>query len=119
MRVLVADDNADAANSLAMLLELRGHEVVVAFDGQQAVEAARQWEPDAAVLDIGMPGLDGYAVARQLRQLRPPGPVLIALSGQLTARQHTARAAAVFDACFPKGTEFGVLEGALERRVAP
>lgn len=118
MRVLIADDNVDAAHSLAMLLDLRGHEVRVALDGLQAVKAAREWEPDAAVLDIAMPGLDGYAVAHQLRQLRPPGPVLIALSGQLNMRQRNLALASVFDVCFSKGTEVDVLEEELEQRVA-
>ena len=67
-KVLLADDNEDAADSLAMLLRLLGHEVRVAFDGAQALEAACAWRPEIALLDIGMPKLNGYDVARRLRQ---------------------------------------------------
>jgi CheY-like chemotaxis protein len=67
-RILIADDNKDAAESLAMLLELSGHEVRVAHLGRAAVSLAQTFRPDAAVLDIGMPDLSGYEVARQLRQ---------------------------------------------------
>ena len=66
-RVLVADDNADALESLATLLTLRGHEVHRASDGPRALEAVRQHRPEFAFLDIGMPGLDGYEVARRIR----------------------------------------------------
>ncbi|VTT98138.1 histidine kinase : Chemotaxis protein methyltransferase CheR OS=Polaromonas naphthalenivorans (strain CJ2) PE=4 SV=1: PAS_9: PAS_4: PAS_9: PAS_4: PAS_9: PAS_8: PAS_4: PAS_8: PAS_3: PAS_3: HisKA: HATPase_c: Response_reg [Gemmataceae bacterium] len=66
-RVLVADDNRDAADSLAMMLRLRGHEVHTAYDGRAAVEAAARLRPDVAVLDIGMPGLTGYDAARRIR----------------------------------------------------
>ena len=67
-RILVADDNKDAADSLALLLEMAGHEVRVAHDGRAALSLAHTFRPDAALLDIGMPQLDGYAVAKALRQ---------------------------------------------------
>lgn len=81
-RVLLADDNRDAAESLAMLLQMAGHEVRIAHDGVAAVELAAQFRPDVALLDIGMPGLDGYAVARTIRA-QPWGtaPHLVALTG--------------------------------------
>ena len=66
-RVLVADDNLDALNSLAMLLELAGHEVRKAADGREALSIAAEWRPDLALLDIGMPMLDGYEVVRRIR----------------------------------------------------
>ncbi len=66
-RVLVVDDNVDAAQTLAELLELWGHEVHVALDGPDALEAARDYRPDVVLLDIGLPTLDGYQVARRLR----------------------------------------------------
>lgn len=66
-RVLVADDNRDAADSLAAFLALAGHEMRVAYDGNTALSTAREFHPDMAVLDIDMPGLDGYAVAEALR----------------------------------------------------
>jgi signal transduction histidine kinase len=81
-RILVADDNADALESLATLLTLCGHEVFRALDGTLALEAAERYLPDVALLDIGMPQLSGYDVARQIRA-RPWGQslVLVALTG--------------------------------------
>jgi signal transduction histidine kinase len=81
-RILVADDNADALESLAILLTLSGHEVYRALDGTLALEAAERYMPDVALLDIGMPQLSGYDVARQIRA-RPWGRqlVLVALTG--------------------------------------
>jgi len=67
-RILIADDNQDAAESLSMLLQLAGHEVRVAHSGQTAVSLAQLFRPDIALLDIGMPDLSGYEVARRLRQ---------------------------------------------------
>ncbi|HTC43721.1 MAG TPA: ATP-binding protein [Steroidobacteraceae bacterium] len=67
-RILVADDNADAAESLAVLLELSGHEVRIANDGAQALQLAEEFRPDAAFLDIGMPKMNGYKVAQHLRK---------------------------------------------------
>ena len=66
-RVLVADDNHDSADSMALLLELDGHEVQVAYDGQSALEMAQSFRPQIAIVDIGMPRMDGYEVARALR----------------------------------------------------
>jgi len=81
-KVLVADDNRDAANALALLLRLAGHDVRVAHDGEGALALAREFEPDCAVLDIGMPDLNGYEVARRLRQSTSGKKVrLIALTG--------------------------------------
>jgi PAS domain S-box-containing protein len=68
LRVLVADDNADAAESLALLLEVAGHEVHVAYDGEAAIETAARTSPQVALLDIGMPKANGYDVARHLRE---------------------------------------------------
>jgi CheY-like chemotaxis protein len=68
LRVLVVEDNLDAADSLKMLLELFGHEVTVAYSGPAGVEAAKQCRPDVVLCDIGLPGLDGYGVARELRR---------------------------------------------------
>jgi PAS domain S-box-containing protein len=69
-RVLVVDDNADAAASLSLLLRSLGHEAYTVHDGLEAVQAAARFNPDIVLLDIGMPGLDGYEVARRLRALK-------------------------------------------------
>lgn len=81
-RVLVVDDNQDSANSLAMLMRVLGHEARTAHDGLAALEAAREFRPSVVLLDIGLPGMNGYAVARQLRQMpETHRAVLIAQTG--------------------------------------
>jgi len=81
-RVMVADDNKDAADTLAMLLELGGHEVRVAHRGRAALELAQTFRPDVAIIDIGMPDLSGYEIAKQLRRESwGTGICLIALTG--------------------------------------
>jgi CheY-like chemotaxis protein len=81
-RVIVADDNKDAADALAMLLELSGHEVRVAHGGRAALSLAQTFRPDVAILDIGMPDLSGYDVAAQIRREPWGGAIfLIALTG--------------------------------------
>jgi CheY-like chemotaxis protein len=67
-RILVVDDDHDSAESLAMLIQLMGHEVRAAHNGLAAVDLAEAFRPDLIVLDIGMPGLDGYEVCRRIRQ---------------------------------------------------
>ncbi len=116
-RLLVVDDNQDAANSLAMLLRLQGHEVRVAFSGVAALEMTKDYAPDVVFLDIGMPGMDGYEVARRLRQ--QPGlenVVLAALTGwgQQEDRRRTAEAG--FDRHLVKPVEPAALEGLLAGR---
>ena len=69
MRILVVDDNSDSADSLGMLFRLLGHDVRTAHDGLEAIAAADAFRPNAIVLDIGLPKLDGYEVARQIRRL--------------------------------------------------
>ncbi len=82
LRVLVIEDNRDAAETLGDLLGLFGHEVELAHTGPQGVEAARRLRPDVVLCDIGLPGMDGYAVARQLRQdPETAGLRLVALTG--------------------------------------
>jgi two-component system CheB/CheR fusion protein len=81
-RILVVDDNKDSADSLAMLLRLVGNEVRTVYDGRQVLTAASAYRPDLVLLDIGLPGMDGYEVARQLRS--EPGlekTTLAALTG--------------------------------------
>src|SRR5207237_1303192 len=66
-RVLIVEDNRDAADTLRMFLEARGHEVRVAYTGPEGVREATAWLPEVVLSDIGLPGLDGYALARRLR----------------------------------------------------
>jgi CheY-like chemotaxis protein len=82
LRVLVAEDHADTAVSIARWLEALGYQVCLAPNGLIAVEAARDLQPDVALLDIGLPGVDGYEVARRIRLQRPEQrPLLIAITG--------------------------------------
>jgi CheY-like chemotaxis protein len=86
LRVLVVDDNEDAAEMLALVLRKRGYAVVVAFDGEQALALAEANHPEVVLLDIGLPGIDGYEVARRLRARacgagEPSRPVLVAVTG--------------------------------------
>jgi len=80
-RILVVDDNNDSADSLSILLRMMGNEVHTAYDGLEAVGAAATLHPDVALLDIGLPKLNGYEAARQIRELRGSDTVLIALTG--------------------------------------
>lgn len=82
LRILVVDDNRDSAETLSMLLELMGHEMNLAYDGEQALALAKEIKPDVVLLDIGLPKMDGYEVARQIRQ-EPWGsnPILVAITG--------------------------------------
>jgi CheY-like chemotaxis protein len=63
----VVDDNIDSADSIAMLLQMSGHDVRVAYSGQDALDMAAEYQPDIVLLDIGLPGMDGYEVARRVR----------------------------------------------------
>ena len=94
-RVLVVDDNVDAATAMAAMLELDGHRVETAFDGPSALERAERFEPDVALLDSGMPGMDGRELARRLAA-RPwaTGLVLVAVTGwgRETDRRRSAEA---------------------------
>jgi CheY-like chemotaxis protein len=94
-RLLVVDDNQDAAISLAMLLRLQGHEVRVAHSGAAALELMKVFTPDVVFLDIGMPGMDGYEVARRIREQPGLGKVVLAALtgwGQQEDRRRTAQA---------------------------
>src|SRR5262249_13809384 len=109
-RILVVDDNVDAAESLAVLLRLEGHEVRVASDGPGALEAAQADPPEMVVLDLGMPGMDGFEVARRLRSL--PGSkdtLLVAVTGWAQADDRRRCYAAGFDGHLPKPVDWDAL----------
>jgi PAS domain S-box-containing protein len=97
-RVLVVDDNVDAADTLAAVLDMMGHATQVAHDGAQALAVAPQFLPDVIFLDIGLPGMNGYEVARALRQI-PAGAkvVLVALTGWGAENDRSQSSAAGFD----------------------
>jgi DNA-binding response OmpR family regulator len=81
-RVLILDDNVDAADTLGEVLALTGHEVRVCYAAVEALQAAAALKPDVCILDIGLPEFDGLQIAQALRAIQGPGQVLIALSGR-------------------------------------
>jgi PAS domain S-box-containing protein len=98
LRVLIADDSTDIADTVALLLEDLGHETRVAYDGEQALALATEWTPDVALLDLGMPKINGYELCRRIRQL-PGGPrmTLIAQTGWGQEEQRRRTTEAGFD----------------------
>jgi CheY-like chemotaxis protein len=110
-RILVVDDNIDSAESMAMMLELSGHDVAIAHDGLRGIELAKEFQPDVALLDIGMPKLDGYQAARSIRQESwGKGMMLVALTGWGQQEDKRRSREAGFDAHLVKPIDFGALE---------
>jgi PAS domain S-box-containing protein len=98
LRILVVDDNRDAADSLTMLLELKGHDVHTAYDGLAAVEAAETSRPDVVLLDVGLPKMNGYEAARHIRQQPWGKPMtLVAVTGWGQEEDKRRAAEAGFD----------------------
>ena len=97
MRVLVVEDSVDSAETLALLLERWGYDVKVAHDGAGALQAARQFHPQIILLDIGLPDMDGYAVAHRLRGEELGGEMLVALTGYGEAQDRARAQQAGFD----------------------
>jgi PAS domain S-box-containing protein len=116
-RVLVVDDNVDAADLLSDLLEGLGYETRTAYDGPSALEAAAAFDPDIALLDIGLPAMDGYELARRLRGSPPSAKPLrlIALTGYGRETDRTQTAAAGFDHHMVKPIDIAGLDAALRR----
>jgi PAS domain S-box-containing protein len=114
-RILVVDDNQDAAATLAALLQMGGNEVVIAHDGAEALETAEAHRPDAVLLDIGLPSLNGYEVCRRIRQ-QPWGRdiAIIALTGwgQAEARRNSHEAG--FDGHLVKPVDYAALVALLD-----
>ncbi|HEV3261493.1 MAG TPA: response regulator [Gemmataceae bacterium] len=115
-RVLIVDDNEDAANSLAMVLGLKGHEVFLAYDGPSGLEAARAHRPQAVVLDIALPGMDGHEVARRLRGLEETRDVLlVAMTGYGQAEDQRRSREAGFDVHLTKPVDPSEVQEVLTR----
>jgi CheY-like chemotaxis protein len=114
-RILVVDDNVDAATSLAMLLELDGHATQVAHSGADALSSIEGFAPDIVFLDIGLPDISGYEVARQVRAMPNRGtvPRLIALTGWGSEEDRRRAAAAGFDAHLVKPVDPAILGSVL------
>lgn len=99
-RVLVVDDNVDSAQSMSLLLQLEGHTVACAHDGLEALQTAEQFNPQVVLLDLGLPRMNGYEVARKLRQAREHDQsrlLLVAISGYGREQDRAAAQEAGFD----------------------
>jgi CheY-like chemotaxis protein len=111
-RVLLVEDNVDAADALAMLLEILGHEVQVVHDGVAALEAAQARTPDVMLVDIGLPGIDGFEVAQRVRAIPSCQHVtLVALTGYGRSEDKERTRAAGFDHHLTKPVEIDALQG--------
>jgi CheY-like chemotaxis protein/anti-sigma regulatory factor (Ser/Thr protein kinase) len=119
-RVLVVDDNVDAATALGVLLESLGHETCVVYDGLEALKKAVEFRPDIVLLDIGMPGLDGYEVARRLRALKKDRTFrVIAVTGWGQASDRQKSQEAGFDLHLVKPVDPNELLQVLGEKNAP
>ncbi|WP_253189729.1 MULTISPECIES: hybrid sensor histidine kinase/response regulator [Paraburkholderia] len=117
LRVVIVDDNADAADSLAMVLELEGHEVRTAGDGIAGLALINEFAPQAVILDIGLPLLNGYEVARRIRvDHRDAGILLIAVTGWGQQQDKQTAVAAGFDHHFTKPVDPRELQKVLTRQ---
>jgi CheY-like chemotaxis protein len=114
-RILVVDDNADAATSLGELLAALGHEVCVRFDGKSALDEIGVFGPEVLVLDIGLPDIDGYELARRLRgEPVTAAARYLALTGYGQAHDRTLARAAGFDHHFVKPVDIAALQAVLD-----
>ncbi|MNT38337.1 Response regulator MprA [compost metagenome] len=119
-RILLVDDNRDAADSLAMLLEMCGHDVTIAYDGAEALHVAPRCRPHIALIDLAMPGMDGFEVVRAMRGVAGTDQTrYVALTGfgQPADRQQSERAG--FDAHLVKPVELETLFGTIARLQRP
>jgi PAS domain S-box-containing protein len=118
LRVLIVDDNRDAAESLAKLMQMSGHEVCTLANGAAAVANAASFRPDVVLLDIGMPGMNGYEVARRLRDLPASSSMyLIAMTGYGSEEDRARSAESGFDEHLVKPLDFAALEALLAARL--
>ena len=115
-RVLAVDDNLDSVASLQMMLRIMGHDVRVAHDGAEAVEVAAEFEPELILLDIGLPRLNGYEAARQIRKLpRGDQSVIVAVTGWGQEEDRRRSSEAGFDHHIVKPVEPSAIEAILSR----
>src|SRR5262245_37249971 len=116
LRVLIVEDSVDAAEIMAELLKRRGHEVRVAHDGATGLSAARAFRPHVILLDIGLPDMDGYAVARHLRGEDLGGDLLVALTGYGEAQDRERARQAGFDRHLTKPVDPDALVALVDAR---
>jgi two-component system CheB/CheR fusion protein len=117
LRILIVDDNRDSARTLARVLEFDGHTASCIFDGLAVTEAVVSFRPDFVLLDIGLPGLDGFQVAQQLRRsFSKQELTLVAVTGYGEERDHALAKLAGFDHFLVKPLNLGVLQSLLAAR---
>ncbi|MGH9318688.1 MAG: response regulator [Vicinamibacteria bacterium] len=115
LRILVVEDNRDALDTLKMLLSAAGHEVKAAMHGREALESASRIRPEVAIVDLGLPGMDGYEIARRLRERETNRDMLlIALTGYGSAEDRKRTREAGFDAHLLKPLDYEELTSLLQ-----
>jgi CheY-like chemotaxis protein len=115
-RILVVDDNRDAAQALRLLLEADGHEVRMAGDGASGLAAAREYRPDVALLDIGLPKMNGFELAQRIREDPSlEGTLLVAVTGYGQMHDRARASASGFQHHLVKPVEFGALRQLLRQ----
>ncbi|MGQ0767038.1 MAG: response regulator [Gemmatimonadota bacterium] len=115
-RILVVDDNRDIADSMAEVLRLLGHECETATNGLRALELSEEWGPELVVLDVSMPGLTGYEVARKLRATEwGAGTLLVAMTGWSGDEDRAKALAAGFDAIETKPLDLARLRSLIDQ----
>jgi CheY-like chemotaxis protein len=113
-RILVVDDQPDSTDSLALFLRLRGHEVRIAHDGPGALDEIERYRPDVVFLDLGLPGMSGYDVARRVRRMEDLGALrLVALTGYGTDADRQKTRDAGFDVHLAKPVDPRALDALL------
>jgi CheY-like chemotaxis protein len=118
-RILVVDDNADAAESIAVLLQIEGHEVKTVTDAMQALACIESFSPQVAIIDIGLPGMNGYELAAGIRANRTlPTPLLIALTGYGQAEDFDRSREAGFNHHFVKPAELRAIQAIIDGGIA-
>ena len=117
--ILIIEDNADARDALRILLELDGHVVEAAGEGTEGLRIARAHDPDIALVDIGLPGLDGFEIARRLRASGSRRPVLVALTGYSEPEDRRRAAEAGFDSLLVKPVDPATLSRLLSTLEIP
>ena len=120
LKILIVDDNMDQVTSFSMLLTAMGYDVHEAYDGIAAVSKVDELHPDAVILDIGLPGMDGYSVARCVGEKYPDArPLLIALTGYDLDCNEKTRQATCFDYHMVKPLDINLLKSILDGQVLP
>jgi PAS domain S-box-containing protein len=119
LRILIVDDNADSARSMSSLQRLRGHETRMAFSGPEAVTVAAEFSPELVLLDIGLPGIDGFEVARRLRAMpKTADALIVAMTGYGSEEDRATAKEAGFDEYLVKPINLDFLRDWLRRRSA-